>query len=113
MGKVDHKELLRFLASEKDFLLSGNIAEIINRTEEKVNLFQDLKDYQTPDKILHSISMRLVQNQKLIAAAIRGIQNARSRLNELENVRAGLTVYDKNGHLNNASSGKTCIERKA
>ena len=108
-----YTDLIKFLALEKQWLLSGDIPKVLSRSEEKSALLQDLSHIQLSNHVLKSISLQLSENQKLIAAALRGIRNAKSRLNELENVRSGLTVYDQHGRLNNTHSCRTEIERKA
>lgn len=92
-------DLAALLDSENAAIIAGDYAALDALAPRKLQLFDALTGLQIPKADLRMIAGKLANNQSLLAAAIKGIGAARSRLAALRAVRDGLQVYDRSGQF--------------
>ncbi len=92
-------DLVALLDRENAAIIAGDYATLDELAIAKQQLFDALSGTPIPKAELRVIAAKLDKNQMLLAAAIKGIGAARSRLAALRAVRDGLQVYDRSGHF--------------
>jgi flagellar biosynthesis/type III secretory pathway chaperone len=107
------KELIQLLDKERLALNTGAFDDLDQLSGAKTILFENLTRADSSAADLALIKHKVSENQKLLAAAIRGVSAARERLAALENVRGGLAVYDRDGQLAKVPTSKPALQKKA
>lgn len=106
-------ELAGLLAAERDALRCGDFAVLETQAAQKAELFQRLAHHGAPPETLRRIKMMVTENQALLSAAIGGVRAARDRLDALQKVRDGLTVYDQSGQSAKVATAPPALRKKA
>lgn len=106
-------KILELLEREGVALKTGSFDTLDSVAELKDNLFDDLTRGQPSSSDLWRIKSRLTENQTLFSAAIRGVSAARDRIEALQNVREGLSVYDQSGQMEKVSTQRPVLRKKA
>jgi len=88
------KVFLDLLAEERMALLAAQYSKLDDICQRKEAAFAELEQ---KGEVTNAMLDQLRQNLSLIAAAKSGVQSARDRISELENVQHGFTSYDPNG----------------
>ena len=101
------------LAAERESLRNGDFDALQGLAIRKEALLDADVKATLSEKELRDVGERLQVNQKLLAAAIDGVQAARERLAALETVRTSLGVYDQHGQMPAPSASRTGLNRKA
>ena len=64
-------------------------------------------------RLLRPVREKMIDNQALLAAAIKGVAAAGERLEALHNVQKGLSVYDDSGRVELVRQHSHILEKKA
>ncbi|WP_106746746.1 hypothetical protein [Yoonia maritima] len=107
------KRLIQILKAEKSALRRANFDVLGSLEKAKSELFKELAECTPDAKELRAVQLAVAENQTLFSAAIAGIGAARARIEALQNVRAGLNVYDKSGAIAKMANPKSEFEKKA
>ena len=110
----DLMRLDRVLDEERDALLRGHFQGLDHsyrikflEKHSKLN-FSDLRDFR-----VQVIRRKLKRNEKLYDSAVKGIESAKNRLNDISRAKQKLTTYTKNGKSEKVMlTGSSCFERK-
>ncbi|WP_373634929.1 hypothetical protein [Yoonia sp. SS1-5] len=105
--------MLALLKQERDALKKGDFAMLDRSIEEKQRLFDVLRRSSSPEKYLREVHNALVENQALISAAMSGVKSAQKRLKMLDEMRHGMTVYNRAGGMAIVANPQSSIEKKA
>lgn len=105
--------LLKVLKAERVAIQSGKFELLLGLEEQKAAQLQILETMSPPLKELRMIRPKLIENQQLLSAAIAGVKAARDRIEALQNVRSGLSVYNESGTMATVPMRQTAIEKKA
>lgn len=107
------QDLMAVLDREGIALRKGDLAALPLIAEEKRKFTQALETQRVTRAEFEILRAKASANVSLLAAAIRGIKSARSRLEALSEVRDVLSVYGPSGQLDRVSTRQSDIERKA
>ncbi len=113
MPNATTSEILRVLEDERQALCKGAFKTLDQILEKKELLLEELSRCKSSEDALAKVKSKLIENQALLAAAIRGVGAARDRIAGLENVREGLAIYDQSGQLSKVSTTASCLKKKA
>lgn len=105
--------LLAVLDREGVALRKGDLAALPLIAEEKEKFSAALETQRASQAELEILRAKASANASLLAAAIRGIKAARSRLEAISEVRDVLSVYGPSGQLDRVSTRQSDVERKA
>lgn len=105
--------LLAVLDREGIALQNGDLAALPLIAEEKSRFSAALETELATQAELEILRAKASANASLLAAAIRGIKAARSRLDALSEVRGVLSVYGPSGQLDRVQTKQSDVERKA
>ena len=99
--RLDVSDLMRLdrvLDEERNALLRGQIQSLdhshrikLLEKHSKMN-FSDLRDFR-----VEVVQRKLKRNEELYDSAVKGVESARNRLNEILRAKQKLTTYTKNG----------------
>jgi hypothetical protein len=106
-------QLFALLADERHALLGARYDALAEIAVTKERCLQHLARTPPSKKGLQTLKSRLSENQRLIAAALRGVETARKRVEALEDVRDVLTTYDPFGKMTLTSKAQKTVEKKA
>ena len=113
MPETVSQKIMTLLSRERHAIMGGDFNQITADSAEKVDLFAALQEARPSRNILSEVNNAMARNQRLLAAAIAGVNDAKKRLSVLETVRGSLQVYDKNGQMASVRTNRPGIERKA
>ncbi|MEJ6396348.1 hypothetical protein [Yoonia sp. 208BN28-4] len=113
MPEVWEEDVTTLLTAERQAILLGDFEAVLALSVAKENLISQIETSKLPANDLARHLGRLQDNQTLLAAAMKGIASAQTRLKELTNVRDGLTVYHHNGRTDRIANCRPAFERKA
>ena len=113
MRKDAAEKLSEVLDMESAALRNGQLDALDPLSLQKSQLLVNLQAERSRSIDLASIRAKAARNEALLAAAIRGVQNARTRLSDLQAVKDNLRVYSKEGLLLQKKSKTSAVERKA
>ena len=113
MQTHDHTALLALLEVERTAILTGDFDTIGTLAPTKRAALENLAIKRAPRRALDEIATGLMQNQRLMRAAIDGVRDARVRLSALVAARTSLQTYDSNGRGSCIAQAKSAIEKKA
>ncbi|SEW41186.1 hypothetical protein SAMN04488515_2795 [Cognatiyoonia koreensis] len=105
--------LLLALDREGDALRKGELASLPAIAEEKARLAAEIQKRPVSNQDIEILRAKASANANLLAAAIRGIKTARSRLDALSDVRNVLSVYGPAGRMERVPTKRSDLERKA
>ena len=108
---VQIAELKSLLVQEREILRKGAFAEMPALAQRKQELIGALEG--TPGSALADVRAQALRNQTLLDAALRGVRNARGRLQQIEEGARGFTGYDRNGQARRISRGEGTVEIRA
>lgn len=106
-------DLLDILVAEQAALTGGHFAILDDLTPRKLLLFHQLQTANIRRSDLQKITGLLAQNERLLAAALKGIRAARDRIDMLGKVRNGLQVYDQTGQFTTPPMQRRDLCKKA
>jgi len=106
-------EILKLLKHERNALKAGDFDTLDTLAETKNRLFEDLTRNSPAPSDLRQIKVRLSENQTLFSAAIKGVAAARDRIDALQNVREGLSVYNQSGQMAKVPTSRPAVRKKA
>lgn len=106
-------DLLAVLDREGDALRAGDLSALPGIAEEKTRLSVEVKKQRVTQHQLEILRAKASANASLLAAAIRGIKAARTRLDALSEVRDVLSVYGPTGDIKRVPTRPSDVERKA
>jgi len=106
-------QLFAILADERQVLLSARYEVLPDLAVAKERCLQHLALKPPPKKALQTLKSQIGENQGLIAAALRGVDTARKRIEALEDVRDVLTTYDPSGKMTLTTTAQKTVEKKA
>lgn len=104
--------IMQILLAEQSALVSGQYEVLDTLLPQKQTIFDtldrpfDMRDGQ-------KIAGLLAQNERLLAAAIKGFRAARDRIDVVRKVRDGLQVYDQSGQFAAPSLQRPDLVKKA
>lgn len=107
------QRLMTLLDDEHDALRAGAFDRIEALAEEKSSLTDSMQQDAPPPSELRLLRAKAAVNAALLRAAISGVEAARTRLAALQDARANLTVYDREGQTSQVAAGQRKLERKA
>ena len=93
------RELLELLHLERTALVRADFSTVNKHAARKEDLLLGLEGATISALRLRKLRAALEQNQTLYTAAIAGITAAQSRIKKLNDVRAGLSLYDQSGQI--------------
>lgn len=99
------------LLQEREVIRKADFARIECITKRKQELIAELAG--TPATELQDIRKEAARNQRLLEAALKGIGNARARLQQIRDGARGFTGYDRNGQARPISRGEGTMEIRA
>jgi hypothetical protein len=105
--------MIEVLDREGKALQMGDLAALSEIAEAKMALSLSLHQSRATKQELEILRAKASANANLLAAAIRGIKAARSRLDALAEVRGVLSVYGPAGKLERVPTRQSDVERKA
>ncbi len=107
------ENLRTVFADERAALRDARFEALPSLEAAKLDLISQLAEAKPTKAMLASLKTDLMENQTLISSAIAGVAAARARLDALQAVRQGLSVYDQFGSLANVRTRNPEIEKKA
>lgn len=107
------RQLLAVLDQEGAALRNGDLGALPEIAEQKIKLSAEIQKQTFDQKQLEILRAKASANASLLAAAIRGIKAARSRLDALSEVRDVLSVYGPAGQIERVPTKRSDVERKA
>lgn len=110
--RVD-QDIIVLLENERLAIRSADFAELEKLTQAKEALFAWLPSCEPDPENLLKISSLLATNQTLLAAAIKGVSDAKARLLEIADVQKGLRIYEPTGQMAHMQTAQSMMEKKA
>lgn len=107
------QRLLDLLTEERQAILTGQFHRLPGLAGRKESLFVDLTAAEVTAPRLRQIGKQVGRNQRLLAAALRGIREVGDRLGLVREVRDTLSTYDSSGQKTTVASARPSFERKA
>ena len=107
------KDIALLLDAEKVALMTANYNALGPLQQRKTAALSLLARQSNSREVLEVIRAKIDENQALVTAAISGITAARKRLDALNDVQSGLTVYDQSGKMAVVSAKPAAFEKKA
>lgn len=99
MGKLALVKLQDLLLQERDAALSGNLDALNNIGTAKESLLELLLTEKPSTEGLRGLSEDIVRNQTIIESVIAGVQSAQRHLLVTELTSGQVSVYNKDGTL--------------
>jgi hypothetical protein len=110
--RVD-KAILDLLVAEREAILTGDFGALPPLALRKESLFGRLEAGQVNVPGLRRIGAQVSRNQRLLAAALRGLREVSDRLGLVRDLRQGFSTYDSQGQKSTVAAGKPTFEHKA
>ena len=104
MGNILDQTLLDLLAEERQAILTGQYDQLPGLAGRKQALFGDLATAAVSVPRLRQIGAQVSRNQRLLAAALRGLREVGDRLGLVREVRDNLSTYDSAGQKTTVAS---------
>lgn len=105
--------LERLLEDERKLILAGQFDGLADVTDRKAAALTELADWKLPAARLSGIAARVSRNQALLDAAIRGIKDARIRIETVIGAAGTLATYDSQGKKADIGQSRTELRKKA
>jgi flagellar biosynthesis/type III secretory pathway chaperone len=106
-------QLHQILDQERRALVTADFDGLASYVSQKEQLLLQMEETSPPRDVLRPIRQKMDENLTLLAAAIKGVTAAGERLADLQNVKAGLSVYDHAGRLELVRTHNPALEKKA
>jgi flagellar biosynthesis/type III secretory pathway chaperone len=113
MADILDQTLLDLLTEERQAIMAGQFDKLSGLAGRKEALFGDLAMAAVTVPRLRQIGIQVSRNQRLLAAAMRGLREVGDRLGLVRDVRDNLSTYDKSGLKTTVVSTRPSFERKA
>lgn len=110
--RVD-QAILDLLVAERQAILTGDFDALPTLAVRKESLFGLLEAGQVTVPGLRQIGAQVSRNQRLLAAALRGLREVSDRLGLVRDMRQGFSTYDRQGQKSVVAAGKPAFEHKA
>lgn len=107
------QRLLDLLTEERQVILTGQFDRLPGLAGRKETLFGDLAAAEVTVPRLRQIGKQVSRNQRLLAAALRGLREVGDRLGFVRDIRDNLSTYDSSGQKTTVGSARPSFERKA
>ena len=112
MSDAPVHKLIALLDREHDALKAGHLALLAGMADEKSQLEKQLPGSRPTAEDLEILRAKAACNADMLAAAIRGVKAAQTRLAELSQVREVLSIYGPEGQMKHVSTRRSDLERK-
>lgn len=106
-------QLLQLLDVERESILSANFQQLDKDAEKKVRLFSLISESAPSTSELSILTAAVSRNQALLGAAIKGVSDARSRIEAILKAQSTLSTYNNSGQLESITNTKPALEKKA
>jgi len=103
--------LIDILRLEKDVIRNAEFAALPDLVARKEAVMDELKG--TPARLLMTAREMALENQRLLDAALKGVQSVRKRLAEIRQASKSYTSYDSSGKARTISPEGGSVERRA
>ena len=113
MKRDDITNLQDILKLERNALLHGHYDALTEITKSKQAVLMKLDQDRHQSASLEVVKSLISENQRLTAAALRGISVAKERIATLKQIRDGLTIYDPSGKVSMVKTQCATFEKKA
>ena len=107
------KKVLALLDNENAIIRRGDLQELPNLARQKALLMDDIATMRLSANELNDLQTAAMRNARMLSAAMAGVKDALERLAALDEMRAGLSVYNAEGGRETVSRGRNAMERKA
>ena len=100
--------ILGLLDDERQALVTGQLDKLMELMERKSAMLSDLRSAPLSKSEIELLAVKTQQNQHLFAAALKGAQSAKQRIEAAQQVQQGFSVYDRRGTsqtLRNSAQG--------
>ncbi|PTV95205.1 hypothetical protein C8J27_105151 [Rhodobacter aestuarii] len=104
-------QLIDILRLEKDVIKNAEFGVLPDLVARKEAVLADLEG--TPAPLLAQAQAMALENQRLLDAALKGVQAVRKRLAEIREAARSYKSYDQNGKGRSIGAAKGTIERRA
>lgn len=99
------------LRLEKDVIRNAEFAALPELVSRKEAALADLEG--TPARLLVGVRQMALENQRLLDAALKGVQAVRKRLSEIRAAARSYQSYDQNGRARKIGPESGSVERRA
>lgn len=113
MPDILDQTLLDLLAEERQSILSGAFDKLPGLAGRKEALFAELAQTAVTVPKLRRIGAQVSRNQRLLAAALRGLREVSDRLGIVREVRDSFSTYDSTGQKSTVAPLRPAFERKS
>lgn len=113
MSVENLERLISVLDEEREALTKGDFGALADLVDYKSLLEDRIASGALNEKQLASVRKKASENQNLFAAAIKGFNTARVRLDAMEDVRVGLSTYSKDGEKMRVENLGTSLKKRA
>lgn len=113
MAERSDAALLDLLAAERTAILAGEFRALPDMALRKEVLFAALDAGAINIPVLRRIGAQVSRNQRLLAAALRGLREVSDRLGLVRDLRQGFSTYDSQGQKSVVTADKPAFEHKA
>ena len=113
MADILDRTLLDLLTEERQAILAGQFDQLPGLAGRKEALFADLASAAVTVPRLRQIGAQVSRNQRLLAAAMRGLREVGDRLDLVREVRDTLSTYDSGGQKTTVAPARPTFEHKA
>lgn len=107
-----NKAILDLLAAEREAILTGMFEALPALAGRKESLFAALEQRPGTPPGLRRIGAQVSRNQRLLAAALRGLREVSDRLGVVRDLRQGFSTYDSHGQKSTVAASKPGFEHK-
>ncbi|MBZ4022043.1 hypothetical protein CKO11_06180 [Rhodobacter sp. TJ_12] len=104
-------KLIDILRLEKDVIRNAEFGALPDLVARKEAVLVELQG--TPARLLMEAQNMALENQRLLDAALKGVQAVRKRLAEIREAAKSYKSYDQNGKGRSIGAAKGSIERRA
>lgn len=112
MHDTELDRLIQILREERTAIFACDHEQLAQLLAEKSKIEAQIDFTQSRPDALQTLRKEAERNAHLFKASLEGISAARARINELENVSAGLNVYTEGGQKSQvANQGRTLRKR--
>ena len=107
------KKVMALLDAENAIIRRGDLASLPNIAEQKALLLGDIHQFRMSADELVTLKAAAERNARLLTAAMAGVKDAQKRLIALDEMRAGLSIYDAQGKRETVAGPRNAFEKKA
>jgi hypothetical protein len=113
MADILNQTLHALLTEERQAILSGAFDKLQDLAGRKEALFCELVQAEVTAPNLRRIGVQVSRNQRLLAAALRGIRDVGDRLGTVREVRDNFSTYDSAGQKLTVAPPRPGFEHKS